>query len=83
MVFSHRLNMTNLHPARITKAEKHFAKKLDFKDIRFPVRIRDIRKIKKKKKIPLTLVFLTMKIKKNIQSMYQKNVARKSMFIYY
>ena len=83
MVFSHRLNMTNLHPARITKAEKHFAKKLDFKDIRFPVKIRDIRKIKKKKKIPLTLVFLTMKIKKNIQSMYQKNVARKSMFIYY
>ena len=82
MVFSHRLNMTNLHPARITKAEKHFAKKLDFKDIRFPVKIRDIRKIKKKK-IPLTLVFLTMKIKKNIQSMYQKNVARKSMFIYY
>ena len=81
MVFSHRLNMTNLHPARITKAEKHFAKKLDFKDIRFPVKIRDIRKIKKKKKIPLTLVFLTMKIKKNIQSMYQKNVARKSMFI--
>ena len=83
MVFSHRLNMTNLHPARITKAEKHFAKKLDFKDIRFPVKIRDIRKIKKKKKIPLTLVFLTMKIKKNVQSMYQKNVARKSMFIYY
>ena len=49
MVFSRRLNMANLHPARITKAEKHFAKKLDFKDIRFPVKIRDIRKIKKKK----------------------------------
>ena len=42
-----------LHPAdlrRITNADKEFAKKLDFKDIKFQVKIRDIRKIAKKKK---------------------------------
>ena len=30
-----------------------------------------------------TLVFLVMKIKKNIQSMYQKNVVKNNMLIYY
>ena len=53
--FSHRPNMTNHHPASITKAEKHFAKTLDFKDIRFPVKIRDIRKIKKKNPIDISV----------------------------
>ena len=43
MVFS--LNPANYHPARITKAGKDFAKNLYFKDIRFPVKIRDIHKI--------------------------------------
>ena len=54
------------------KANKNFAQKLDFKDITFPVKIRDVKirdihKIKKKKKSP-ALVFLIVKIKKNIQS---------------
>ena len=53
-----------------TKADKDFAEKLDFKDIKFPVTIRDIHKIEKKKRILLELVFLVIKIKKNIQSMY-------------
>ena len=66
-------------PARITK---NFAKKLDFKDTKFPVKVRDIHKIEKKR-IPLALVFLVMKIKKNIQSMYQKNVVKTNMLIYY
>ena len=51
------LNPKNHHPARITKADKDFSIKLDFKDIEFPVKIRDMKK---------------KKIKKNIQSMYQK-----------
>ena len=42
---------------RITKADKDFIKKLDFKDIKFPVKIRDIHETKKKKKIPSALVF--------------------------
>ena len=42
------LNPADHNPARITKADKDFAKKLDFKDIIFPVKIRDIHKIEKK-----------------------------------
>ena len=41
------LNPAAHHPARITKADKDFAKTLDFKYINFLVKIRDIRKIKK------------------------------------
>ena len=47
--------------------------------MKFPVKIRDIRKIEKK--IPLALVFLVMKIKKNIQSIYQKTVMKENMLI--
>ena len=36
-----------------------------------------------KKRFPLALAFLVMKIRKNIQSMYQKNVAKKNMLTYY
>ena len=41
-------NPANHHPTRIIKGEKDFARKLDFKDIKFPVIIRDIHKIEKK-----------------------------------
>ena len=34
--------------ARIRKINKDFRRKLDFKDIKFPIKIRDIRKIEKK-----------------------------------
>ena len=64
------------HPARITKADKDFTRALDFKDIRFPVKIRDIYKIEKTNSI--ALAFLVMKIRKNIQSMYQKNTVKKT-----
>ena len=39
------LNPADHNSRRITKANKDFAKKLDFKDIMFPVKIRDIHKI--------------------------------------
>ena len=74
------LNPADHNAGRITKADKDFAKKLDFKDIIFPVKIGDIHKIEKR--IPLALVFLTLKIKKNIQSMYQNNAVKKNMLIY-
>ena len=48
------LNPTDRHPARITKADKDFAKKLDFKDIKFPVKIREIYKIGKKNSIGIS-----------------------------
>ena len=41
------LNPAEHNPRRITKADKDFAKKLFFKDIKFPVKIRDTYKIEK------------------------------------
>ena len=41
------LNPSNNHPARITKPDKEFAKKLDLKNIKFRVRNRDIYKTEK------------------------------------
>ena len=43
------LNPADHNPRKITKADKDLAKRLDFKDIRFPVKTRDIHKILKKK----------------------------------
>ena len=43
------LNPADHNPRRITKANKDFAKRLDFKDIKFPIKSRDIHKIEKKK----------------------------------
>ena len=36
-----------IHPKRTIKADKDFAKRFDFKDIKLPVKIRDIAKSKK------------------------------------
>ena len=46
---------SNHHRARITKADKDFAKKLDFKDTKFPVKIRDIHKIEKNNSISISV----------------------------
>ena len=48
------LNPADHHSANIAKADNDFAKKLNFKDINFPVKIRDIYK-KSKTRIPLAL----------------------------
>ena len=76
------LHPVDHNPKRITKTDDGFSKKLDFKDIKFPVKVRNIHTIEKKI-ILSTLVFLVMKIRKNIKSMYQKNVVKKNMLIYY
>ena len=56
------LNPADHNPRRITKANKDFAKRLDFKDIKFPIKSRDIHKVEKKK-ILLPLALLVMKTK--------------------
>ena len=56
------LNPADHHPAKITKADKYFAKRLDFKDKKFPIKTRDIHKIEKKR-ILLALAFFVMKTK--------------------
>ena len=50
------LNPVGRNPRRITKADKDFAKRHHFKDIKFPVKIRDIHKLKNV--IPLKLALL-------------------------
>ena len=62
-------------PARIRKVSKDFARELDFKEIKFTVKIRDIHKIEKKN-------WISMKARKNIQSMCQK-ILLKDILIYY
>ena len=47
---------------QLEKMDEDFARKSDFKDIKFPVTITAIRKIGKK---CITIVFLVMKIDKN------------------
>ena len=49
------LNPADHNPARITKTDKEFAKKLDFKDAKFPVKIRDIHKIEKKSSVGISV----------------------------
>ena len=49
------LNPANLNPRGITKDDKYFAKRLDFKDIKFPVKTRDIHKIEKKNSIGISV----------------------------
>ena len=70
------LNPENHHQARITKADKDLPKKLDFKDTKFPVKLETSTKVKKR--ISSALVFVAMRIKENIQSMYQKVLLRQA-----
>ena len=44
------INPADHNPRKITKADKDFSKRSDSKDIKFPVKTRDINKIGKKKK---------------------------------
>ena len=55
------LNPVDHNPKRMTKADQEFGKKLDFKNIKFPVKIRDIHKIEKR--IPSALVLFGHKNK--------------------
>ena len=48
------LNPADHHLSRITKAGKDFTKKIDFKDIKFPQKIRDIHKIEKMNSINIS-----------------------------
>ena len=48
------LNPAQHNPRRITKADKDFGKRLDFKDIKFPVKIRDIHKTEKNNSISIS-----------------------------
>ena len=66
---------------RITKDDKDFAKKVDFKDMKFPVKDRDIHNTKKKNSIGNSV--FGYENKEKIQSMYQENVVNNNMLTYY
>ena len=66
---------------KIIKPAKYFAKRCDFKDIKFPVKTRGIYKIENKS--PSASAFLVMALRKNIQFMYHKNLVKKNMLTYY
>ena len=68
------LHPADHHPERIRKVNILYGDKLDFKDIKISVKVRDIHKIERK--IPLALVSYVIKIRKNNQSTYKKNVWR-------
>ena len=74
------LHLSDHNSRRIGKIDKNFARALDFKDIKFPVKLRDIHKNGKKKCIGTN--FLVMKVRKNFQSIYQE-ILSKDMLIYY
>ena len=57
------------NPATIIKLDKDFARKLDFKEKKFPVKARDILKIEKKNSIGISVFGYENKKK---QPMYQK-----------
>ena len=78
--FFRYLHPADHHPARIRKVDKYFAKELDFKDIKFPVKIKIFLRLKKI--IASTLVFLVIKTSKNTQSLYQE-ILSKDILIYY
>lgn len=48
MAFSHVLTSVDKTPAKIRKIDKDFVKELDFNNMMFPVKIRDIHKFEKK-----------------------------------
>ena len=62
--------------ARISKTDNDFTKKFDLKDINSQSKLGTF--TKSKKRIPSTLVFLAMKIKKNTQYKKKKYVVKKT-----
>ena len=49
------LHPADYNPRRITKADENFSKRLDFKDIRFPNKIRDTHKFEKTNSIDISV----------------------------
>ena len=49
------LNPADHNPRRITKTDKDFAERPDFKEIKFPVKIREIQKFEKKNSIGISV----------------------------
>ena len=61
------LHPADHHPARISKVDKDSARKLDFKGIKFPIKIRDIHKTEKKNCIAINVFGYENKEKQEVK----------------
>ena len=77
------LNPSNNHPARITKPDKEFAKKLDLKNIKFWVRNRDTHKTEKTNSINVSDFDYENKEKHPIYVSKKSFEERKTCWLYY
>ena len=68
------------HPSTIIKIQKDISKELSFKDMKFPVKIRDIDKIENKKNVLLLLTFWLWKLQ-NISSLCNEKMLRRRTLI--
>ena len=66
------LNLADRNPRIITKADKDIVKKIDFEEIKFPAKIRDIHKIERNNSIGITVFGYENKEKHPIY--YQKKL---------
>ena len=73
------LNPKDQYPSGIRKIDTDFARKYDFKEIKFPVTIRDTHKIDRKS--VSASMFLVIKIEKNCQSTFQKIILKEMLII--
>ena len=69
MIFCQIFTLCKKNIVRIRKIQKDFVRKFDFKNIKCPVKIRDIHKIKK---MISALVFLVMKIENILNVHFNK-----------
>ena len=63
------LNPADHNPRRITKDDKDFAKRIDFKDIKSPVKTRDFHKIEKNNSTGISVFCYESKVKYPIKKM--------------
>ena len=74
------LNTADHNPRRFTKTDKDFARTLDFKDIKFAVKIKDIQQIEKKNSLSISVFGYENKNKYPIY--VSKNVMKKNILTY-
>ena len=72
------LNPLDHHPARMTKCDKGFGKRLDCKCIKLPVKIRDIQKIEKKNPNTIDINAFGYENKNKYPIYVYKNVVKKT-----
>ena len=79
------LNPADHNPSRIRKVDKDFAKRLDFKDIKLPVEIRDFHKFEINNSISICVfdyennVFLSMILRDSYMTIYY--ILEKNIFV--